>query len=492
MRRAAALLFLAAIGGSALVAPAAAQEAAPQTGFEQRNGASWTTHDEELAFLQEVDARSDRVTVETIGETALGRPVQLVKVGYPTPHSVEASLSQPTTMFACSQHGNEPAGREACLKAIRDLAFTSDPVLLEQMASQTLLFVPAANPDGRAAGTRGNSRGTDINRDHLPLKTEEAQAMAAVVRDWKPDLSIDLHEYGPGTPVLYDDEILYLWPRNLNVDQQVRDMARSFAVDSVKPCAAAAGYTSDEYGRDAVGDVDVQQTAGDHDDAIMRNTMGLRGSLGILFETAVTQNPANGPGEEVPDAATTNAATQRRRVASHRTLIDCSMSYMQQKGAEVAAATSSAAIRKQGEGLAQNAPVYFSGQDEDGTLAGNAPAVNAVFPPPCAYDLTAEQADQAKQALDLHGVRYIELDGGGLRVPMGQEAEPVVALLLDSRGARDLVQGTPFVAPPFDVACGWIPDRSNSATTTTAAAVAVMGILSAFVLRKRLRLPSTD
>ena len=479
------LLLLTAIGVVAVAAPLAAQEPPPQTGFEKRNGASWTTHEEELTFLAEVDSRSERVTVGVIGETAMGRPLQLVLVGNPAPHSIEASQSQPTTLITCTQHGNEPAGREACLKLIRDMAFTTDPALLEQLATQTFLFVPTANPDGRAANTRGNSRGTDINRDHLPLRTEEAQTIAAVVRDWKPDMSLDLHEYGPGTPLLYDDEVLYLWPRNLNVDRQIRDLAKSFTQDHLAPCSEAAGYTADEYGLNALGDFDLQQTAGDHDDAIMRNTMGLRHSLGILVETAVTLNPTNGPGEEVLDP--TGAATNRRRVNSHRTVLDCTLEFMREKGAEVMAATATAPLRKQGEGVAQSAPVYFRGQDEDTTLIENASVVEYVNPPPCAYDLTPAQAEQARTALALHGIQALENSDGTLRVPLGQSAEPVIPLLLDGRGSRDLVQGTPFAAPPFDVACGWLPDRSSSTATTGAAAglALVAGVLALLVLRRR-------
>jgi hypothetical protein len=469
------------VGMFALASPAAGQEPPPQTGFEQRDGASWTTHDEELAFLEEVDSRSDLVSVEVIGETALGRPLHLVKVGNPAPHSLEASLTQPTTMLVCTQHGNEPAGREACLKTIRDMAFTEDPVLLDQLATQTFLFIPTANPDGRAANSRGNSRGTDINRDHLPLRTEEAQIIAAVVRDWKPDLSLDMHEYGPGTPLLYDDEILYLWPRNLNVDRQIQTLAKSFAQDHLAPCTEEAGYTADEYGLNALGDFDLQQTAGDHDDAIMRNTMGLRHSLGILVESAVTANPTNT--EEVTDP--TGPGTNRRRVASQRAVLECSLEYMRDNGNEVMAATATAPLRKQGEGLAMNAPLFFSGQDEDTTLAQSASQVQSIYPAPCAYDLTAQQADQARVALELHGIRTIELEGGGLRIPMGQEAEPVIGLLLDGRGSRDLVPGTPFAAPPFDLACGWLPERSNTAATATAAGLALVAGLSALILRRR-------
>jgi hypothetical protein len=119
----------------------------------------------------------------------------------------------------------------------------------------------------------------------------------------------------------------------------------------------------------------------------------------------------------------------------------------------------------------------------------DASAVTYVNPPPCAYDLTPQQVEQAAKALELHGIRVIEGPDGTLRVPMGQEAEPVIALLLDGRGSRDLVQGTPFIAPPFDVACGWIPERSNTGATATAAGLALLAGLTALVARRRMRMP---
>lgn len=466
-----AVLAAMTIGFSA--GPTGAQEPPPQTGFEQRDGASWTTHQEELDFLATVDARSERVSVGEIGRTARGRPLHLVQVGYPQPHGLEAALAEPTIMFACTQHGNEPAGREGCLKALRDLAFTTDPVLIELMSRSTILFVPTANPDGRDANTRGNSAGTDINRDHLNLRTPEAAAIAAVVRDWKPDMSIDLHEYGPSQPVLYDDDILYLWPRNLNVDPLIRSMAKSFSQQSLKPCVNAAGYTADEYGLQAVGDIDVNQTAGDHDEGIMRNTMGLRHSIGILVETAVS--PSTNP-QQLPNEAASTAAQQRRRVASHRTVIDCSLTYFRQNSDAIKQATDHAPLRKMGEGFALSAPVYFGGADNQPPAAAD-----EVYPPPCAYELTTAQAGQIQSTLDLQGVRTVPGDTA-VRVPLGQRAEPVIPLLLDARGDRKSLSATPISGVPLDSACtlppeqGGIPEPGSGGAGAAGGATAALGL----------------
>ncbi len=355
-------LFL--IAGASAVS-VQAQEPQPQTAFEQSNGASWTSHAQEVDFLTQLDAASERVEVSEIGLTAEGRPLHLVQVGDPVPRGIEAAQKEPSVLIACSQHGNEPAGREACLKWIRDLAFTTDPVLVNQLQEMTLLFVPSANPDGRARNTRGNSGGTDINRDHLRLTVQESQAIAEVVRDWKPDVSLDLHEYGPSTPVLYDDEVLYLWPRNLNVDGDIHDLALELAGTKIEACSEAAGYTADEYGQDKVGDIHkVQQTAGDEHEGIMRNTMGLRHSLGILVETRVDADVRNGP-----DELMTNAAVQRRRVAAHVTVVDCVLQFVRDNAAEIKAATDQAPLSKTEEGSTRSAPTYFYGADNDPAAA---------------------------------------------------------------------------------------------------------------------------
>lgn len=410
----------------------------PRTGFETTGGASWTTHEEEIAFLAEVDARSDRVVVEIIGRSIQNRPIHLVRIGDPAPRSPDAARALPVQLNICSQHGNEPAGREACLRWLRDLAFTEDEVLVAQMRRQTILFIPSANPDGRQANTRGNADGTDLNRDHLNLETPEVRAMETVVRDWEPSFALDFHEYGPSEPVLYDDDLLYMWPRNLNVDPEIRGLGKSFSQDHLRPCVADAGYSSDEYGLTAVGDVDLEQTAGDHDEGISRNTAGLRHSVGILIESAVSPKVTS-PLEVVDPTVNAN-----RRVDSQYSAIACALEFSRSDGETMRAASDASrrTARSQADGR-----VYFDGQDEDTTISGNRDEPTTVVDAPCAYALNADQHARVAKALEIHGVSSSPM-GGGRLVRLAQEARPVIALLLDARGARHSVEGRALAACP--------------------------------------------
>jgi hypothetical protein len=410
------------------VAPAVAGGGEPpRTEFEESEGAAWTSHENELAFLEAVDEASDRVVIDTIGETKEGRPLQLVRIGYPRPASRDVALRRPTTLFVCSQHGNEPAGREACLQRLRDLAFTDDAGLIAQLKSQTVLFVPSANPDGREANARGNSDGTDVNRDHLNLFTPEARAVAAVVRDWQPEAVVDLHEYGPSLPALYDDEVLVLWPRNLNVDEDVHAQAKELALDFITADEEAAGYSTDEYGQYELADQDIHQSAGDGDEGIARNTMGLRHSLGILVETRVDGDPRNGP-QELEDPA-----VRLRRVAAHGVAVDATLRFMRERGDEVALVTATARRRAVQEGRLRNEPVYFGGADNAEPAEGQ-----VVDPPPCGYELSQEQLSGLRRTMSLLGIR-----ARGTYVSMAQQTETLIPLLLDERGARHSVAAKP-------------------------------------------------
>ena len=433
MRKFFALVWAAMVAAAVVSGiPAYAADEPPRTEFEDSEGGEWTSHEGELEFLKAVTNLSPRAEMEVIGQTKQGRPLHLVSLGAPEPVGVGKARKRPTTLFVCTQHGNEPAGREACLITLRDLAFSDDPEIVQQLKEQTILYVPTANPDGREANSRGNSNGTDVNRDHLNLETLEAQAIARVIIDWEPESVLDLHEYGPSLPVIYDDELLLLWPRNLNVDEQIHDTAVEL-VEHLAEEAEENGYSADEYGQYEVADQDIHQSAGDGDEGISRNATGLRHTLGILVESAVTADPRNSPGEVLSEAE-----VRLRRVDSQVVIVDSALRFMRAQGDGTARLTQGAMARKIKEGRMGSAPVYFGGADNEEPSEDD-----VVDPPPCGYLLTKEQAKAVGMALKLHDIRT-KGRTGDVFVTMAQRSEPIIPLLLDERGARHSVAAEPL------------------------------------------------
>jgi hypothetical protein len=90
------------------------------------------------------------------------------------------------------QHGDEPAGSEALLVVAQELAHGKLQPLLERI---NVVILPRANPDGARDNKRVTASGIDANRDHLLLKTPEAQAQAQLTREYQPVVVVDLHEY---------------------------------------------------------------------------------------------------------------------------------------------------------------------------------------------------------------------------------------------------------------------------------------------------------
>ncbi len=92
-------------------------------------------------------------------------------------------------------HGNEPATTPV-VRGLMDAEIDPDV---------ELWLVPAANPDGVAAGLRCNAAGVDLNRNFpweweprdggpAPLTEPETKALVALVEQLRPDLVIWVHQ----------------------------------------------------------------------------------------------------------------------------------------------------------------------------------------------------------------------------------------------------------------------------------------------------------
>ncbi|HEU4545258.1 MAG TPA: M14 family zinc carboxypeptidase [Microlunatus sp.] len=398
-----------------------------KTPFETSNGAAWTTQPQAVRFLRDLDAASERVRVQTVGRTLQNRPIQLVAVGAPAPATQAAAAAGSVVLFTCSVHGDENSGREACLQMARDLAFTTDAALSRFLERTTVLFVNP-NPNGWVADTRGNAEGVDVNRDYMALATPEARAIVKIIRDWRPDVLNDLHEFGPGE--FYDTDLLHLWPRNRNVDPVMHDLAREMSEEYSSAQVTSLGYSSGVYGQLVKDGEPFRQVAGDGQARILRNYAGLVNVAGMLSETA---NEALDDAEEA-DASLLN----RRRVEVNYASAAGSVQMVIENRDLLARETAAAAARHTELGRTGDGVIYFAGQDDMIPTAAN-----QVEPEPmCGYQLTAATFTQVRATLALHGVTS-RADAGGRYVTLAQPTRGLIPLLFDSRSQYKIADGTP-------------------------------------------------
>lgn len=128
---------------------------------------------------------------ELLGESVRGRAIHVWELGVP---------GEVTVLVVGCVHGDECAGVK-----IADRLLEGEPPSFAD-----LWVVRSLNPDGRAAGTRGNAHGVDLNRNFpydwkpsprgryysgpRPLSEPESRIAAALIRRIEPDVTIWFHQ----------------------------------------------------------------------------------------------------------------------------------------------------------------------------------------------------------------------------------------------------------------------------------------------------------
>jgi hypothetical protein len=195
----------------ALAAPAAAAETCGSTtrvpSFTA--GAQPASDDQVSAYLAAVGAASSRVITGNAGTSVQGRPLPYALVS--SPHNLArlnsiaararasraghgfAAGGPAIVWLAANVHGNEPSGTDADLQVLSELAHASSCALLDRLVVGIL---PVQNPDGRAAGTRTNANGFDLNRDWFAATQPETIAKLRLLAHYPPVAFADQHEEG--------------------------------------------------------------------------------------------------------------------------------------------------------------------------------------------------------------------------------------------------------------------------------------------------------
>lgn len=242
------------------------------------------------AVVREVRTPSLRAQLLVAGASQTGQPIEGVlfaRQGDLSPAAIRAS-GRPTVLLIGQQHGDEPAGAEALLVLARELAQGELAALTERL---NVIVLPRANPDGAASGQRATASGIDANRDHLLLRTPEAQAIAALLRDYAPAVVADAHEY-PAVGAYLNKfggiaraDVLLQYATAAQVHEFVTRAAEEWFRRPLLDRLQREGLSSDWYHTLSVSSDDRRVAMGGPRPEIGRNAAGLRHAVSLLVET---------------------------------------------------------------------------------------------------------------------------------------------------------------------------------------------------------------
>ncbi|QIK62404.1 hypothetical protein G7068_03635 [Leucobacter viscericola] len=176
------------------------------------------SHPDIAPRLTDIMAKSNRVSVQTIGKSTQGRDLYLVTVT--APETAEFTAQQETwrkkirnnpvaaqkdtnllagyktpIWISNNIHGNEWEGTDAALQYIEHLATAPMSEVGSILRNNRVYFSPSLNPDGRTNATRATALGLDPNRDMITLTTPEATSYTQTANAIQPIYTADFHGY---------------------------------------------------------------------------------------------------------------------------------------------------------------------------------------------------------------------------------------------------------------------------------------------------------
>lgn len=243
--------------------------------------AAFTSNDELQAALASL-AASGAAQLRELARSGAGAPLLAL-------HFSRAA-GRPVVLLIGQQHGNEPAAAEALLVIARRLADPDAP-LAAVLDRVDVVVLPRANPDGALLDRRTNALGLDVNRDHLLLRTPEAQAIAALAREHRPVLVVDLHEhlaFGRHMAALGGlkrHDLLLQYATTANLPPALAAASEAWFRQPLLQALAQAGVASDWYFTNPAADAGLHLAMGGVQPELARNASGLRHAVSVLLES---------------------------------------------------------------------------------------------------------------------------------------------------------------------------------------------------------------
>lgn len=283
---------------TASITPLAAADM-PLTKAESSGYTATSTYADVMAFIHELQQRTSRMRVESLGTSTEGRDIPLLIIGNPAPAS-PADLRydrRAVVYFQANIHAGEVEGKDAALMLARDLTMGEASKYLDRLV---VLIAPIFNPDGNeristanrasqngpagGVGVRFNGQNLDLNRDGIKLETPEVQGLVQkVLVRWDPVFFLDAHTHNGS---YHQEPVTWVWGLNPNGDPAIFD----YMADTVWP--AIERQMRERYSTATIPHGDFQDVKNPTlgwvplgpEPRYLSNYVGLRNRLAVLDE----------------------------------------------------------------------------------------------------------------------------------------------------------------------------------------------------------------
>jgi hypothetical protein len=253
-----------ALGAVVLFTSAVTAQAVPTPrqafGFEigqDRKLADWN---QLTAYYEKIAETSQRVSIDTLGQTTKGRPFVMLTITSPANHArlaelrdVQRRLADPrrissdaglrrlldqgrtVVMITHSIHATEVGGAQMAARLVWRLATSDEPRIKEILDNVILLDIPSLNPDGlqwvvdwyrKGVGTPMEGgpmpwlyqfyTGHDNNRDWYAFTQDETVLTVKAQNEWHPQIVHDIHQMGATSARIFFPPYIDPWEPNVD------------------------------------------------------------------------------------------------------------------------------------------------------------------------------------------------------------------------------------------------------------------------------------
>ena len=423
----------------------------------QPGRSSFTTTAEASAWLrtQARTAAGAAAAVVPVGRSQRGTQLEALVIsrsGGTDPASLTGN-GRPTVLLLGQNSPNEPAATEALLVMAREL---TQGLLRPALDHINVVVLPNANPD--------TPQSPAANRDHLALTTGETQAVATLMRDYRPAVVVDVREYEAGaTPdrftakfgAVQKFDLLFQYATTPNTPELLTRASEEWFRRPLLAALSGQKLSMEWAYTNPADPEDRQLVMGGPQPDSIRNVSALKNSVGLIVQSR---------------GAGLGRLNIQRRVHTHVTALSSVLTSAAQRAADLVQVRAYfdkevSALACTGEAVVQAAPVAaqydlqvldpVTGADRvinvdwDSSLALNRLSVRNR---PCGYWLAAS-ASRAVERLQLHGVKVLRVaESGGVladtflgAAAIAPDGSPSTATVKLLRGLLDVPRGSFYV-----------------------------------------------